>query len=187
MLRRINSKVISKMFIIAAIIIFWCICCVYWEDIYQSKINLDNFDTETATRTIKELQSSINSITEQLFDLDEKEIKNNWDLTEKYMEIRKEIVSVVQDINVTTDTVSEMLKKINTYKKQIYVNTKSLNETRSGIDSSKEFIKEFSNFLYKLSNNIEVDNELDEFKLFALSDNIPVSLSNEEAVKLLLI
>ena len=187
MIERITSKFISKLIVVISTILIWCLCCVYWEDIYQSKINLDNFDTDNAAKTIRDLQTSINSITEELFNLDEKEIKDDWDLTEKYMEIRKEIVSVVQDINVTTDTVSEMIKKINTYKKQIYSNAKSLSETRSWIDSSKQFIKEFSNFLYKLSNNIEIDNKVDEFKLFALSDNIPVSLSNEEAVKLLLI
>jgi methyl-accepting chemotaxis protein len=66
-----------------------------------------------------------------LYELDDKEIKIDGDLTEKYMEIRKEIVAVVQDINMTTDTVAEMIKKINSYKKQIYANTKSLNETRS--------------------------------------------------------
>ena len=120
MIERITSKFISKLIVVISTILIWCLCCVYWEDIYQSKINLDNFDTDNAAKTIRDLQTSINSITEELFNLDEKEIKDDWDLTEKYMEIRKEIVSVVQDINVTTDTVSEMIKKINTYKKQIY-------------------------------------------------------------------
>jgi len=183
----VKCKLLSKVFFALSLILLWCFCCVYGEDIYQSKINLDNFDTANAENTIKDLQKSIDSITQQLYELDDKEIKVDGDLTEKYMEIRKEIVAVVQDINMTTDTVAEMIKKINSYKKQIYANTKSLNETRSWIDSSKEFIEDFSNFLYKLSNNIEIDNKVDEFKLFALSDNIPVSISNEEAVKLLLL
>ena len=187
MTTNVTFKLLSKLFFALSLILLWYFCSVYGEDIYQSKINLDNFDTENAEKTIEDLQNSIDDITQQLYDLDDKEIKVDGDLTEKYMEIRKEIVAVVQDINMTTDTVSDMIKKINTYKKQIYANTKSLNETRSGIDSSKEFIENFSNFLYKLSNNIEIDNKVDEFKLYAMSDNIPVSISNEEAVKLLLL
>lgn len=183
----VNCKFLSKVFFALSLVLLWCFCSVYGEDIYQSKINLDSFDTTNAENTIKDLQKSIDDITQQLYELDDKEIKIDGDLTEKYMEIRKEIVAVVQDINMTTDTVAEMIKKINSYKKQIYANTKSLNETRSWIDSSKEFIEDFSNFLYKLSNNIEIDNKVDEFKLFAMSDNIPVSISNEEAVKLLLL
>ncbi len=187
MITRTTSRLISKALFLLSFVLFGFICCAFGEDIYQSKIDLENFNTDEAEMTIKDLQSSIDSITKQLFDLDEKEIKEDWDLTDKYMEIRKEIVAVVQDINNTTDTVSEMLNKIASYKKQILINTKSLAETRSGIDTSKEFISEFSNFLYKLSNNIETDSGVDEFKLFALSDNIPATLSNEEAVKMLLL
>lgn len=187
MIKRTNCKLISKILFFLSFFLLCFTCKTFWEDIYQSKINLDDFNTKDAEKTIAELQLSIDSITEQLFDLDEKEIKRDWNLTDKYMEIRKEIVAVVQDINNTTNTVSEMLNKIEAYKKQIYSNTKSLAETRSWINSSKEFISEFSNFLYKISNNIEIDNNVDDFKLFALSDNIPVALSNEESVKMLLL
>jgi hypothetical protein len=47
-----------------------------------------------------------------------------------------------------------MLQKISTYKKQIFLNTKHLKETRSGLESTKILIEKFANFLYKMNNQI---------------------------------
>jgi hypothetical protein len=55
------------------------------------------------------------------------------------------------------------------------------------MDSAKQFIAEFSNFMYKLDNQTQTDNELDEFKLFAMSDNIAASIANEQVVKTILL
>ena len=55
------------------------------------------------------------------------------------------------------------------------------------MDAAKEFIAEFSNFMYKLDNQTQTNNELDEFKLFAMSDNIASSLANEQIVKSILL
>jgi hypothetical protein len=108
-------------------------------------------------------------------------------LSDKYREIRSEIVSVIQDINYTTDYVGSMLQKISVYKKQIFLNAKQLKETRAGIESTKELIKKFANFLYKINNQIFGEKEIDELKLFVSSDNIPLSLSNEHMIKSILI
>jgi hypothetical protein len=44
------------------------------ESIYQSQIDTDSFDVENAAETIASLQSSIDDIVEQLYDLDNKEL-----------------------------------------------------------------------------------------------------------------
>lgn len=98
---------------------------------YQSKENLETFNVSQASQTIKELESSIESITKQLYELDNKEVSFSGDLSEKYREIRAEIVSVIQDINYTTDYVGSMLEKISVYKKKILLNSKQLKETRA--------------------------------------------------------
>ena len=187
MLTRIYCRKLSKIFIGLSFFLLCFLCYARWESIYQSKYDLDDFDTEKAEKTIENLQESIESITEQLYALDNKEITADWDLSKKYREIREEIVSVINDINTTTNRVATMVQKINSYKKQIHLNTKLLYETRSWMDAAKEFIAEFSNFMYKLDNQTQTNNELDEFKLFAMSDNIASSLANEQIVKSILL
>ena len=156
------------------------------ESIYESQIDTNSFDVENATETIEALQKSINDIIDQLYEIDDREVNNKGSVSDKYKEIRKEIVNVIQDINKTTEYVSTMLSKIALYKNQIQANLVALRETRKWINVSKEYIQEFSNFLYKLNNQISYDNEIDDTRLIALSDNIAVSLSNEEMVKSML-
>ena len=110
---------IYKTLIFFVFFVLWFVSIVHGQSIYQSKENLDSFNVTDASKTIKELQGSIENITKQLYELDNKEIWSNWDLSEKYREIRSEIVSVIQDINYTTDYVGTMLQKISTYKKQM--------------------------------------------------------------------
>ena len=174
--------------IIWIIAIFLSFIANTWaESIYQSQIDTDSFDVENATETIKTLQESIDWIVEQLYDLDNKELNDGWDISAKYKEIRKEIVTVVKDINKTTEYVSNMISRISMYKKQIQINLEELRETRQWIDTSKEYIQEFSNFLYKLNNQISYENEIDDTRLIALSNNnIAVTLSNEQLVKSML-
>lgn len=185
-IRNLNIKTIYKtiLFIIFSILWMWSITHGQY---YQSKENLDSFDVSQASDTIKELETSIEDITKQLYELDSKELWSGSDLSEKYREIRSEIVSVIQDINYTTDYVGSMLQKISVYKKQILLNTKLLKETREWLESSKEIVSQFANFLYKINNQIFDEKEIDEFKLFAMSNNIPLTLSNEYMVKSILI
>lgn len=157
-----------------------------WESIYQSNKNFDSFDVTNASETIKNLEKSIEDITSQLYELDNKEIWNQWDISKKYREIRSEIVSVIQDINYTTNYVWSMLEKVAKYKKQIFLNTKQLKDTRAWLETTKELISKFSNFLYKINNEFWDWDKLDEFKLFAKSDNIPLTLSNEYIIKAIL-
>jgi len=187
----ISSKILTKTFwkwIITILSIYFVfICATNAESIYQSQLGTDSFDVENAAETIASLQNSINDIVDQLYELDNQELSDKWSVSDKYKEIRKEIVNVVQDINRTTDYVSSMVTKIALYKNQINANAQALLDTRKWIESSKEFIQEFSNFLYKLDNQISYDNEIDDLKLFtASSNNISVTLSNEQLVKSIL-
>ena len=182
-----SYKVVLKR-IIAILAIFGC----FWsfttsESIYESQLDTDSFDVNNATETINALQESIDEIVSQLYELDNQELNDKGSVSEKYKEIRKEIVNVIQDINKTTEYVSTMVWRIALYQKQIQANVLALKETREWIDTSKEYIQEFSNFLYKLNNQISYENEIDDTRLIALSNNnIAVTLSNEQLVKSIL-
>lgn len=181
-----SYKTILKRVVWILAVLFTFVSNTWAESIYQSQIDTDSFDVENATETINALQKSIDDIVEQLYDLDNKELNDKWSVSDKYKEIRKEIVNVIQDINKTTEYVSKMISKIALYKKQIQANVEALRETRQWIDVSKEYIQEFTNFLYKLNNQISYENEIDDTRLIALSENIAVSLSNEQLVKSML-
>lgn len=173
--------------LIAILTIFACFGSITTsESIYESQLDTDSFDVENATETIASLQNSINDIIDQLYEIDDKEVNDKGTVSNKYKEIRKEIVNVIQDINKTTEYVSTMISKIALYKSQIQANVEALRETREWIDISKEYIQEFSNFLYKLNNQISYENEIDDVRLLTLSDNIAISVSNEQMVKSIL-
>ncbi|MCK9467127.1 MAG: peptidoglycan DD-metalloendopeptidase family protein [Candidatus Absconditabacterales bacterium] len=185
-IEKLNAKTIYKtiMFVIFSILGMWSITHGQY---YQLQENLESFDVNQATKTIKELELSILDITKQLYELDGKELGFSENLSEKYREIRAEIVSVIQDINYTTDYVGTMLQKIAGYKKNILIKTQELKDTRAGIESSKEIISQFASFLYKINNQIFDGDKIDEFKLFAMNNNIPLALSNEHLVKSILV
>lgn len=163
---------------------------VYWDSSYQSKENFDDFDVQWAVRNIDDLQKSVDDITKQLYELDSKERSGeNMQISEKYRETRKEIVRVISDINQTTNKVSSMLKKISVYKKQISSAAEELKETREWKWYTKEYIEQFTNFVYKLDNEIYSDqtDTIDDIKLLAKSDNIPRTLVWESLVKSMLL
>lgn len=182
---RLSYYSITKVIISMFLTIFAFMCVTHGQSIYQSQEDLDSFDVKDASQTIQNLKESIESITDQLYELDNKEIAD-WELSKKYREVRNEIVSVIQDINYTTDYVGTMLQKIAVYKKQIFLNTKQLRDTRAGLDNTKVYIQQFANFLYKMDNQIFEGKNVDETKLFTQSDNIPLSLSNEYMIKSIL-
>lgn len=133
---------------------------------------------------MKDLQDSVEDITQELYDLDEKE-RVDGEISQKYRDTRKEIVRVIQAINSTTDHVGSMLKKIAVYKKQIFLNQKELKETQTELEKTKEYLQDFTTFMYKVDQNLYTDStdQIDELKLMLTSDNIPQTLASAYSVK----
>lgn len=183
----LNYKIIAKMFIVASFIILGLFSITHGQGIYQSQQKLDEFNVRDASQTISDLKKSIEDITDQLNALDGQEVSVDWKLSNKYREIRSEIVNVIQDINHTTDYVWTMLQKIAVYKKQIFLSAKQLRDTRAGLDNTKVYIEQFANYLYKMDNEFFVNKNIDELRLFTSADNIPLTLSNEYMIKSILI
>ena len=74
-----------------------------------------------------------------------------------------------------------MIKKIADYKKQIFLAYKELKEIRNSKTMTKDYISDFSNFVYKLSNKYDDSSlsTIDDIKLIINSDNIPLTLAND--------
>jgi len=74
-----------------------------------------------------------------------------------------------------------MIKKIADYKKQTFIAYKELKEIRDSETMTKDYISDFSNFVYKLSNKYDDSSlsTIDDIKLIINSDNIPLTLAND--------
>ena len=157
-------------------------------DVYQPDQAVSDFDVSTAYTTMQDLQSSVDGLTQQLYDLDAKERSGDV-ISEKYREVRKEIVKVIQTIDTTTATVSDTLKKIAMYQKLIYVAYQDLTDSREWFKATKEYIETFANFIYKLDNKLYNENTdtIDDVKFIINSDNIPRTLSNDYMVQSMLL
>jgi len=147
---------------------------------------LDDFDIKWALKNITNLKTSVEQITQELYSLDDVERDKDSSLTEKYREVRAEIVKVIENINNTTKKVARLLKKVSAYKKQIYIYQKETKEIKADMKKIKKYLQIFTNFLYKLDNNLYGSNtsaQIDEIKLLILSKSIPQSLSNDYLVR----
>lgn len=142
---------------------------------------LTDFDVQSAMQDMQSLKKNLDAVIEELYVLDGKERGVDNTISDKYRETRKEIVNVIQTINQTTDTINQQLEKITTYKKLMLLTYQDIQSSRSGMVDTKQYIEDFSNFVYKLDNKL-YDNEtntIDELKLFINSDNVPVTLAND--------
>jgi len=155
----------------------------------NTSTDINDFDVQNAMTKVQNLKGNIDELIKKLYSLDEQERWTDNTISEKYRTTRNEIVRVIQTINTTTDTITEQLKKIETYKKLMIRTYKEIQSSRSGMVDTKEYIEEFINFIYKMDNKLynEDTNTIDEIKLLINSDNIPLTLANDSMVQSILI
>jgi hypothetical protein len=144
-----------------------------------------DFDVQSAMTNMQDLKNNLDQVIQELYSLDEKERGDDNAISDKYRATRKEIVNVIQTINQTTDIIGEQLQKIVTYKKLMLLTYKDIQASRSGMVETKQYIEDFSNFIYKLDNKLynENTNTIDDIKLIINSDNIPRTLANDYMVE----
>jgi murein DD-endopeptidase MepM/ murein hydrolase activator NlpD len=158
------------------------------QDSYLPDESVSDFDVKTAYDTMQSLQSSVDGIVQELYDLDA--LQWSWGtISDKYREVRNEIVNVIQTINTTTDDVSSILKKIAMYKRMIQIAYQDLQDSRAWFKDTKEYLATFANFIYKLDNKLyDGDSQsIDDVKLMINSDNVPRTLANDAMVESMLV
>jgi chromosome segregation ATPase len=96
------------------------------------------------------LQTDIETITKELFELDEKEKEKNPDLTTSYRQARTEIVRVISSINKASSDISVALNKLVTYQKQMRDLLNELQQAQSSSEKAKEYLSEYMTLLYKM-------------------------------------
>lgn len=148
-----------------------------------------SFDVQNATNNIQDLKSNLDQVIQELYNLDTKERGTTNDISDTYRATRKEIVNVIQTINQTTDTISEQLQKIASYKKLMLRTYKDIQSSRSGMADTKQHLEDFANFIYKLNTKLynQDTNTIDEVKLLVNSDNIALTLANDNLVQSMIV
>ena len=126
-----------------------------------------------AMNKVEKLKKDIDKVTNELFALDEIEKQKDPNLSESYREARVEMVKVLASINAATENVSNSLKRLVAYQRQIKTLVKELRDTQVSAEKAKEYLKEYMTLLYKMQLKIYDQNgeNIDDVRLFVNSDN----------------
>lgn len=103
----------------------------------------------------------------------------------QYIETRNEVITIINTIEETKDKLSSAIKTIYIYQRRIITAIEEVKKIRQTLDDTKTYISQFSEFMYKVSNEFYTDEGvLDEIKLFIKTENnINEQLSNTAMVE----
>ena len=133
----------------------------------------ENSLINAAIDRVEKLKTDIESITDELFELDAIEKEKNPELSTSYRQARSEIVRVITSIKWANSNLSTSLKNLSKYQKQMKEYLKELREVQVSSVKAKEYLNEYMTLLYKTQLKIydqEWDN-IDDIRLFVNSDN----------------
>jgi chromosome segregation ATPase len=140
-----------------------------------------SFSADNAQNAIKELDQGVKDLRKQIIKLDRKYGTDD----KQYLETRNEVVSIINEIEKTKDTLGASIKKIYFYQKNIINSVDKVNSIRRSLTDTKNYVQKFAQFMYKINNEYyNTDGTLDELKLFIKSDGeISEQLSNTALVE----
>lgn len=142
----------------------------------KSAVELTSWDNATINAAIKKvatLQTDLETITKELFELDAAEKEKNPELTTSYRQARSEIVRVIASIDSASSKVSSALKKLIVYQRQMKDIISQLEEAKVSSAKAKEYLTEYMTLLYKMQLKIydQDGDKIDDVRLFINSDN----------------
>ncbi len=180
-----NKKTIKSMWIKTIITIIWLfswLSSFAWATWEVSLANLkesvmlssdENSLINSAINRVTQLQTDIETITEELFKLDEEEKARNPEMTTSYRQARAEIVRVISSIRWANSNLETSLNKLIQYQKQMKEFLKELKEAQYSSEKAKEYLNDYMALLYKTQLKIYDQNwdDIDDIRLFITSDN----------------
>ncbi len=135
--------------------------------------NDENSTINSAIERVAKLQTDIETITEELFKLDEEEMSKNPQMSSSYRQARTEIVRVISSIRWANEKLSSALKKLTEYQKQMKEFLKQLRDAQVSAQKAKEYLNDYFTLLYKTQLKIYDQDwdKIDDIRLFVNSDN----------------
>ena len=150
----------------------WDVDLQFLKDSVQLSVD-DTSMINGAMNKVEKLKKDIDKVTDELFALDQIEKEKDPNLSESYREARVEMVKVLASINSATENVSNSLKRLVAYQRQIKTLVKELRDTQVSAEKAKEYLKEYMTLLYKMQLKIydQEGENIDDVRLFVNSDN----------------
>ena len=133
----------------------------------------DNSLINAAINRVEKLQADIETVTEELFKLDEEEKARNPEMSTSYRQARAEIVRVISSINWANERLTSSLNKLTQYQKKMKDFLKQLRDAQVSEKKAKEYLDEYMQLLYKTQLKIYDQDwdKIDDIRLFVNSDN----------------
>ncbi len=180
-----DKKSIQTMWIKSIITVIWLFSCLSplvhatWEvslaNIKDSVMltTEDNSLINAAINRVEKLQADIETVTEELFKLDEEEKARNPEMSTSYRQARAEIVRVISSINWANERLTTSLNKLTQYQKKMKDFLKQLRDAQVSEKKAKEYLDEYMKLLYKTELKIydQDGDKIDDIRLFVNSDN----------------
>ena len=182
---KMNKKTVKTIWIKSIVTLIWLVSSVSPFVYAQSEVSLANLrdsvmltkeDDSTinaAIDRVAKLQTDIETITDELFKLDEEEKKKNPEMTSNYRQARTEIVRVISSINWANANLELSLKKLIQYQKQMKEFLKQLRDAQVSATKAKQYMNDYLTLLYKTQLKIYDQDwdKIDDIRLFVNSDN----------------
>ena len=180
-----NKKAIQNLWVKSIITIIWFFSCLSpivhatWEvslGNLKDSVMLtsdDNSMINAAINRVAKLQTDIETVTEELFKLDEEEKARNPEMTTSYRQARTEIVRVISSIKWANTNLESSLNKLIKYQKQMKEFLMELKEAKVSSEKAKEYLNDYMTLLYKTQLKIydQDGDKIDDIRLFVNSDN----------------
>lgn len=150
------------------------------DDIYSNTTFSILLDIDDAKDNLKQLTNEFSGLISDFNEVSEKKGK----VDSKYNEIKDSILSIIEDVKNSKDNVNARIIKINLYTIKLLELKKNVQEIKTDIDTTKENLIRYTNFLYKVNNDYYWSNlNIDDIKLLVKSENITNTLSDEDIIK----
>ena len=180
-----NKKTIQKLWITLFITMIWLFSWINTFVYSQWEISVsnlrdsvmlttdDNSLINAAINRVAKLQTDIETITDELFKLDEEEKAKHPEMTTSYRQARTEIVRVISSINSANTKLSSSLNRLIQYQRQMRDFLKELKEAQISSIKAKEYLNNYLTLLYKTQLKIYDQDwdKIDDIRLFVNSDN----------------
>jgi chromosome segregation ATPase len=148
------------------------------EEVVDFSIDTARAHQTSLIQTIKRIEKKLENL-DELFPETDKEY-------DKYKESRKDIITIINDISTTANSMSSDLTRISKYQNELLQKTKHLIQLEDQTKKTKNSIERLTRLLYQLHNEIYDKGVIDDIKIFTKVDNITDAANQEIYMELLL-
>lgn len=151
------------------------------DSIYANPAFVSLLDAQPSKMTLEDLWKFFDDLS-----LQSKNLKlETSHLEQYYTKTQSSIQQVIQEATTLHQKLLLSLDEIEKNKKNLAIMQQNFETVKHDLEMNKDYLSRYTILLYTLQNEIYSDNAVSEIKLFAKSDDIASTLSEDEFVKIL--